>query len=125
MFPWLGVPDVTSAVPLKQALHHAGNLLFNLTMAAVVIFFGWYAFRAVSASRVHLPVTSGQHAFAERYCVSEVGGALGSAYVSKPDLLGTTGPTPRLVIRCTFGPKAYLMKIVDLSRANETPDSGS
>jgi hypothetical protein len=70
-------------------------------------------------------LTYAQHAYALRYCVSEVGGALGSAYVSKPDLFRSTGTTPRLVIRCTFGPKAYLTKIVELSRSNETPRNRS
>lgn len=106
-----------------RALRFIGNAVVNLAIGVAVLFFGWCIFRALSASHVHFPVTVGQRAYATRYCVSELGGALGSAYVSKPDLFGSTGPSPRLVIRCTFGPKGYMMKIVDLYRSSETPNT--
>jgi hypothetical protein len=99
--------------------------MVNLTIAAAVIFTGAAFAAAIAASSAHYPLTHGQRTFAMRYCVSEQGGDVGSAYVSKPDFFGLSGPTPRLVIRCTFGAKAYMMKNVDLSRANETPRDGS
>ena len=118
-------PQVSRTAPHRRVFGAIGNGVLNLAFGLAVIFLGWCAFSALSVSRVHYPATTGQRAYASRYCVSEMAGDLGSAYVSKPDPFGSTGPAPRLVIRCTFGPKAYLMKIVDLSRSNETPVDGS
>lgn len=117
--------NVTKSAPHRRALGAVGNATANLVIGLALLFLGWCVFCAMSASQVRYPVTRGQHAYASRYCVSGVGGALASAYVSKPDLFKSTGPTPRLVIRCTFGPKAYLTKIVELSRSNETPRNRS
>ena len=40
-------------------------------------------------------------------------------------LFGSNGSMPRLTIRCTFGKKAYMLKIVDLERVNEIPKAGT
>lgn len=118
-------PEVTTAAPHRRAVVAFGNAGANLAIGFALLFLGWCVFSAVTASQVHYPVTVGQRVYASRYCVSGVGGALAGAYVSKPDLFKSTGPEPRLVIRCTFGPKAYLTKIVVLSRSNETPRNGT
>lgn len=112
------------ATPQRRALHLLGNAAANLALGLSFVFLGWCVHVVVSASQVHYPATRGQRTYARHYCVSQVGGALGSAYVAKPDLFRTTGSTPRLVIRCTFGPRAYLMKIVELAVSNETPGDG-
>jgi hypothetical protein len=40
-------------------------------------------------------------------------------------MFGSSGSMPRLTIRCTFGKKAYMLKVVDLTRLNEIPKAGS
>ena len=105
----------------RRVSEAVGIAMVYLAIGLAVIFLGWCVCDAVAASQLHYTATHGQRTYASRYCVSKVGGALGAAYVTEPDPFGTTGPTPRLVIRCTFGRKAYLMKIVNLRRPNETP----
>jgi hypothetical protein len=80
---------------------------------------------AMSAAAKRYPVTAGQQAYAESFCVSEQHGFLGTAYITKPDMFGSNGSMPRLTIRCTFGKKAYMLKIVDLERVNEIPKAGT
>jgi len=101
------------------------SVVVNGAIMVAVAFTAGALYIAMSAAAKKYPVTAGQRAFAENWCVSEQHGVLGSAYITKPDMFGSSGSMPRLTIRCSFGKKAYMLKVVDLNRINETPKSGT